>query len=360
MARRKSKEIEKEIEKENIEIEKEDVIEEEEKITEDKIKEALAPLKKEIKKMEKVLSTGSTLLDLSITGGVTPEGGIPGGMIMEIFGPESAGKSALLAEISGSCQLNGGEARFDDPEARFDAEYSRIYGFELDKENYFRPDTVKEMFNGLWGWKPKDNSVINVSCEDSLAALSTEMEMEDEDKMGMKRAKDFSEGLRKTCRLIAKNNWLIVCSNQERHGGTPGGKAIPYYSSVRIRMAPCFKGSKIKKTMRIGSASVDKIIGVTSTCFIKKSSIDDPYRECNVSIVFGYGIDDIRENLTFLKIHKGDQKYIVGGQEYVQINKAIEVVEEWGLEEDIRQQTIALWKEIQEKMKIIRKQKVRR
>lgn len=330
------------------------------KVTEEEIKEALTPVEKEKKEITQTLSTGSTLLDLCISGGVTPEGGVPGGNLIEVFGNESTGKTAVLAELGGSCQRNGGEVRFDDPEGRLNKEYIKIYGFDLPKENYFRSDTVKEMFGGLWSWKPKNDSVVNVFCADSLAALSTEMEMEDEDKMGMKRAKDFSECLRKTCRLIAGNSWIVACTNQLRHGGTPGGKAVPYYSSVRISMAHAYPTHKIKKAMKIGSTTVEKIIGSTSKCVIVKSSVDDGYRECNVSIIFGYGIDDIRDNLTYIKSHKGDPKFIVGGQEYLYINKAIEAVEEGNFEEDIRQDTITLWKEIQEKMKSPRKTKKRR
>ncbi len=328
------------------------------KINADEIKKALKEKPKE-KEITRTLSTGSTLLDMNISGKVTDNGGVPGGIIIEVFGPPGSGKTAILAELAGSCQRRGGDARFDDPEARFDAEYSRIYGFNLDDENYHRPDTVKEMFNGLWGWKTKNNNVINVSCEDSLAALSTEMEMDDEDKMGMKRAKDFSEGLRKTARLIANNNWLIACSNQERHGGTPGGKAVPYYSSLRIRMAPLFKGGTIEKSRTIGSATIKKTIGVRSECIIKKSSIDEPFRKCNVSILFGYGIDDIRENLMYVKLYTGSKKYCVGGEEVATIEKAIQIVEEEGLEEDLRQDTIELWHEIQDKFNVIRKPRKR-
>jgi len=280
------------------------------------------------------------------------------------FVVHNSGKSALLVEIAGSAQRNGGEARFDDPEARLDKEYSKIYGFEMQKENYHRPDTVKEMFKGLWGWEPKDNTKINVSCEDSLAALSTEMEMEEEDKMGMKRAKDFSEGLRKTCRFIANNNWLIVCSNQERNGTngvtTPGGQAIPYYSSLRMRIAPEFAGSKIDKTKTIGKAKLKKITGVLSKIKITKSSIDEPFRECNISIIFGYGIDDIRENLIYKKLYTDNSKFLCpDGKEFAFIDKAIEHIEENNLELALKEETINLWYEVQKMFDTNRKKKVR-
>lgn len=314
---------------------------------------------------EKMISTGSTLLDLAISGDRCYEGGVPGGIIIEIAGPSAAGKTAILTEMAVSAQTRGGEARFDDPEARLNQEYTRIYGLQLEAENYNRPDTVKEMFNGLWAWEPKNKDVINISCEDSLAALSTEMEMESEDKYGMKRAKEFSEGLRKTCRMIANNNWIIACSNQERDGTTgtttPGGKAIPYYSSLRIRIAPYFKGSKIKRTKTINGKTFEKIIGIRSLCTIIKSSIDAPHRTANIFIVFGVGVDDIRGNLFYLKDVNGTKKYeCPDGESYVSIEKAIEYVENHDLEEDLRKQTIEKWHEINDAFKTERKPKKRR
>lgn len=333
------------------------------KISTEEIEEALKPEPEKKIDLSKTLPTGSTLLDLEISGGVTEEGGLPGGIIVEISGPSGVGKSAILSEVAGNCQLYGGQARFDDPEGRLNKEYSRIYGFDLEDENYYRPDTVREMFNGIWEWNPPNNDVINVSCEDSLAALSTEMEMEDVDKFGMKRAKDFSECLRKTCRLIAKNNWLILCSNQERETPsgitTAGGKAVPYYSSLRIRLSPFYPTSKIKKTTTINNVSIDKTIGIRTKCQIIKSSIDEPYRECPISIIFGYGIDDIRENLQYIKKYKGDSKYFIGDKSCSTIVKAIEFVEELEYEESLRQETITLWHEIQEALKVPRRKKTR-
>lgn len=322
------------------------------------------PVEKEVISFKKIVSTGSTLLDLAISGSRVRGGGLPAGIILEVFGPSGAGKTAILAEIASSTQYNKGQVMFCDPEARLDEEYSRIYGMELDKENYHRPDTVNELFDKIWTWEP-DSNVINTVCADSLAALSTEMEMEDEDKMGMKRAKDFSTGLRKTCRLIANDNLIIACSNQEREGTggnpvTPGGKGIPYYSSVRIRITPEFKGNKIKKSKKIGGKTVEKITGIKSRCVIKKNSCDEPFRECNVSIVFNYGIDDVRDNLQYLKDMNGEPKFIIDDFETTLIDKAIYHVEEFELTDEIRELVIDKWEEINESFKTTRKRKNRR
>jgi recombination protein RecA len=311
-----------------------------------------------------LLSTGSTLLDLAITGKRSRGGGIPGGILCEVFGPSGAGKTAILAEIAASCQSKGGDVRFLDPEARLDQEYSRIYGAEISQGNYLRPDTVTQMFDMIQNWIPIQSDKINVVAADSLAALSTEMEMGDEDKYGMRPAKEFSMCLRKICRKIANDNWLIVCSNQLREGPkgetTPGGNAIRFYSSLRIRVGPPAQGAKIPKVVTLANGKkVEKIIGIRSQCKIKKSSVDEPFRECFISIIFGYGIDDIRENLQYLKENTGSTTYKVADQEFRSMGKAIEYVETNNLQDTLKNEVIDLWSEIEDKFKIERPKKER-
>jgi len=189
------------------------------------------------------------------------------------------------------------------------------------------------------------------------------MEMDSEDKYGMKRAKDFSEGLRKTCRLIANKKWLVVCSNQERESPnglvTPGGKGIPYYSSIRIRICPSFKGAKIQKEKNFNGKKLQKVIGIHSVCEIKKSSVDDPYRTAPVSIVFGYGIDDIRDMLQWNKDVTGTTKYNCLDTEIGTMDKAIEYIETHKMIKDLRTQTIDLWEEVENTFKIQRTKKER-
>lgn len=314
----------------------------------------------------RLISTGSTLLDLAILGTRRKGGGVPGGIIIEIFGPHSAGKTALLMEMAASVQARGGDVRFDDPEARLDREYAEIYGVQLKTKNYYRPDTVKEMFRGLWGWEPKPikKGAICMSGEDSLAALSTEMEMESEDKMGMKRAKDFSEGLRKTCRLIANNNWLIACTNQERdsmdgRATTPGGKGIPYYASLRIRITQDFANGKIKREKTIKGVKHENIMGIRCTAEIKKSSVDVPYRKAPIHIVFGLGIDDVRANLEWWKKTNGLSKYEAVDREFGSMEDAIKHIETNNLEPRLKEMVVDAWIELQEQLRIDRKKKVR-
>ncbi|MFA7287366.1 MAG: hypothetical protein WC055_00655 [Melioribacteraceae bacterium] len=301
------------------------------------------------------ISTGSTLLDLEISGSRIRGGGIPSGVIVEIFGPSGAGKTSILAEICANAKAKGGDFKIADPEARLDAEYAKIYGLKIDKTRYFRPDTVPEMFSAVWDWEPKPEKqgAISVFAGDSLAALSTSMELEDDtgDKMGMRRAKEFSEWMRKTCRKIAGSNTIVVLTNQERESPTgvttPGGKAIPYYASLRIRVSPQMSNKYIKSTKKVGSQTIEKKKGIRSKAQIKKSSIGDPHGECPYSIVFGYGLDDMRENLQYLKEVNGESKYVVGDQEFSSVEKAIIYAEQNDSQNEIKEKVIDRWEEIQ-------------
>jgi len=314
--------------------------------------------------VKKVIPSGSTLLDLIISGGVNDEGGIPGGMFMEYFGPSGAGKTALLSELAASAQNRGGTVRFCDPEARLDHEYSRIYGVNIEKEfEYYRPDTVSSMFTDfIWPWAPANPSAINLLCSDSIAALSTDLEMDKDegDKMGMRRAKEFSEGLRKTCRLVARNQWLIAFSNQIRTGEggkttTPGGFGIPFYASLRIQVKPGFPKSKITKKVKLASGvEVEQIIGIQSECFVAKSSLDIPYRSCPLSVIFGYGVDDLRDQLQWYKDMTKESSYNCIDKTYVSMENSIEYIEQMKYQRKLKLRTIALWREIQEKFKISR------
>ncbi len=317
----------------------------------------------------KVISTGSTLLDLDISGGVKKEGGVPGGILLEVSGESGTGKTGVLAELAGSTQVRGGDVEFADPEARVNEAYIKYYGVNIAEYfNYCRPDTVMEMFNLMYNWepKPKIKDAINLFGGDSIAALSTEIEMEDQDKMGGKRAKDISAGLRKTCRKIANNNWVIAFSNQLRQDmktsryTTPGGMGIPFYASLRIRLTPSNKGSKIEKEVKLASGVIVKeIIGIRSDYSIVKSSIDKPFRKGTIYILFNYGIDDVRANLQYIKDMRKDTKYDAFTKQYVAIEDAIKHIEEEDYELKLRHKTIELWNEIQALFKINRKEKQR-
>lgn len=318
-----------------------------------------SPPKKEPKGLVPVLSTGSTLLDLAVYGGVQRGGGIPGGIIAELFGESSLGKTAILCEVCASSQSKGGDVVFNDPEARLDRDYAEIYGMSLKGENYRRSGYVDDFFADIRGWTPPRSDVINVYGGDSLAALTTKLEMEKGDKMGMRRAKEMSAGLRIICRDIAVGHKTIVLTNQVRQGDhglvTPGGKGIPFYSSMRIQIMPMSNKAKlfppkIEREISVGAKSrkVTKTIGINSMCRVVKSSKDDPWREVPISIVFGYGVDDVHANLQWFKIMTGETTYQGGFQS---MDDAIRYIEDDNLEEDLREGVIDLWEEIEAKFK---------
>lgn len=312
----------------------------------------------------KVISTGCTVLDLCLSGGRISGGGLPGGILVEIYGPAGSGKTAILSELCASAQSKGGDVRFRDPESRLDKEYAEIYGINI-KEDYFdydRPETVRDLFKDLRNWEPNPDN-INVFGADSVAATSTEMEMEEEegDKRGQKQAKEFSQNLRKSSRALGRENILTVFTNQLREGErgetTPGGKAIPYYASIRLRVAETEKITKEKKLK--SGYKAKKIVGIVSTCFVKKSTIGDPYRMCDIHIIFNYGLDNIRTNLQYIKGVTKDTMYDCFGKRYNSVDKAIEYVEENGLEKKLDKFVIQTWEEIEENFKINRKKKER-
>lgn len=337
-----------------------------------------------------IVSTNCTLLDLTISGGRLYEGGIPACILGEWHGPAGSGKTAILSEIGANVQKQGGDIQYQDPEARFDKEYARIYDIELDKRNYHRPSTVTEVFELIKKWKT--DNILKALLTDSLAALTTDFELEKGDKMGMRRAKEFSEGLRKNARTIG--NMLWMASNQERDGEhgptTPGGNAVGFYASLRVRIRQIEKldlekeykptnipdwilGAKKekegekeedvfetdkKKRKKKEEVVLKKFIGIKSECFVTKSTIDDPYRSCPIYIIFGHGIDDVRGNLQYIKDMYGLSTYATpDGKRWMGLEQAITHVYESGRINDLREQVIITWHEAEELFRANRERK---
>lgn len=337
-----------------------------------------------------MISTGSTLLDLAISGGRIHGGGLPGGIFVEIFGPESSGKTVLLCEIAGAIQRQGGDVMFHDPEARLNKQFASLFDLHLKEGEYSLPSRVPDVFRAVRAWKPGWKEISSVTTKDivkdlkksrlpinpppvvhgifadSLAALSTELEMESEegDKMGMRRAKEFSEELRRTCRIITQNNYLMVCSNQTRQStemftkdDSPGGKALRFYSSLRIR-ANSVKKITVEKT--IAGKEEKRVIGTKTEFEIVKSSVWKPYHVAPVTILFDYGIDDVRENLSFIKRYSSNSVYSIGGRNLSNsLEASIQYVEQMNLIQELKEATIDLWKRIEEKFDSDRKPKQR-
>lgn len=311
------------------------------------------------KKEQAVVSTGSTLLDLAISGGVFHKGGIPGGVLVEIFGPSGAGKTVLLCEIAGAVQRAGGSVMFCDPEGRLNKKFASLFGLDYSAIEYHMPDTVPEVFDPIRTWAPEPKNVIHGIFADSLAALSTDLEMtsKDGDKMGQRRAKEFSQCCRVTCRELTKKKMIMVCSNQIRvnmdaglYGQkfrTPGGEAIPFYSSIRLKVG---NPTKIKEVQKVKGVEHKRVIGIETPIEVYKNSVDRPYRQASVFILFDYGIDDIRGNLIFLKKNLNSKVYTTGSTELSKsMESSIEQVEKQDLSKELKANVIELWNELESK-----------
>jgi len=314
----------------------------------------------------KIVSTGSTLLDLAVSGGRVRGGGIPVSILVEIFGPSGTGKTTLLCELAGTVQRKGGEVLFHDPEGRLNKEFAEIFDFNCERATLGMPDTVLQVFQPIREWQPESGGP-NAVFADSLAALSTDAELDDNDAYGMRRAKEFSEECRKTCRILSQNNWLMVCSNQVRVNvgagafqekyKSPGGEAIPFYSSLRLKTR---NNGKIEQKRTVKGKEVKRVIGVSTVVQVYKSSVWKPYREAEVPIIFDYGIDDVRANLQFVKQYTDKTIYGVQDQGLDNsLEKAIAKVEDQDLERELQEETIQVWHELESKFETERKSKRR-
>jgi protein RecA len=340
------------------------------------------PIEKEYDgNFDTIISTGSTLLDLSISGNRIRGGGIPGGIVVEAFGPSQSGKTVLLAEVAGGLQRENNEIQFHDPEARLDHEFTSIFGMKVPVKNYYQPDTVTEVFGKVLKWEPKQTSKsMHGIFVDSSAALSTDLEMTNKegDKMGGRRAKEFSEQLRKTCRIIKRENYLMMFSNQIRDNfsgygpkyTTPGGHAFEFYASVRLKFN---LPEKLPKIIKVAGKEVKKIIGIKTEIEVVKT-VDEPYKKCDIYIIYGYGVDDIRANLQFIKdytrpikidtpkLKKDDKEknsvYTCNGESLaVSMDESIQMIEKNNLVNVLKEQVINLWESIESKFETERKPK---